>query len=59
MRVFIAAFALASFAFGLIVFGLIPPQAEAGRGTANVVVGPTPCPASAAKWCHEFGGLAE
>ena len=40
MRVFIAAFALASFAFGLIVFGLIPPQAEAGRRTANIVVGP-------------------
>jgi hypothetical protein len=59
MRVFIAAFALASFAFGLIVFGLIPPQADAGRGTANVVGGPTPCPVSAAKWCHEFGGLAE
>jgi hypothetical protein len=59
MRVFIAAFALAAFAFGLIVFGLIPPQAEAQRGTVNVVVGPTPCPPSAAKWCHQFGGLAE
>jgi hypothetical protein len=59
MRVFIAAFALASFAFGLIVFGLMPPHAEAGRGTAYVVVGPTPCPAPATKWCHEVGGLAE
>ncbi len=59
MRVFIAALVLASFAFALIVFGCMPPQAEAGRGTANVIRIPTPCPVPAAMWCHEFGGLAE
>jgi hypothetical protein len=56
MRVFIAAIMLASFAFVLIVFGSRPPQAEAERATINV---PTSCPAPAAKWCHEVGGLAE
>jgi hypothetical protein len=55
MRVFIAAVLLASFAFGIMVFALVPPHAEAGRATVNTL----PCPASAAKWCHEFGGLAE
>ncbi len=59
MRVFIAAILLASFAFGVIVFVLVPPQAEAGRDTVNIVGGSIPCPAPASRWCHEFGGLAE
>jgi hypothetical protein len=58
MRVFIAAIMLASFAFALTVFGFMPPQAEAERGTVNVVVGPAPCPVAEASWCHEVGGLA-
>jgi hypothetical protein len=59
MRVFVAAFILASFAFALMVFGLMPPRAEAERGTVNVTANPTPCPAAAARWCHAVGGLAE
>ncbi len=59
MRVFIAAVLLASFAFGAIVFVLVPPHAQAGRETVNIVGGPIPCPAPAARWCHEVGGLAE
>jgi hypothetical protein len=55
MRVFIAAVVLASFVFGIMVFALVPPHAEAGRATVNA----SPCPASAAKWCQGFGGLAE
>jgi hypothetical protein len=59
MRVLIAAIILASFAFALKVFVLAPPQAEAERQAVSLFRGPTPCPAPAAKWCHEFGGLAE
>jgi hypothetical protein len=56
---FIAAFVLATFAFVYAVFVLVPPHAEAGRATVNVVESPSPCPAAAAKWCHEVGGLDE
>ncbi len=59
MRVFIAAFMLATVAFALKVFVFVPPQAEAERATINVLKHPTPCPASAARWCHQVGGLAE
>ncbi len=59
MHLFIISFMLASFAFVVIVFGSRPPQAEAERATINVLKGPTPCPAPAARWCHEVGGLAE
>ncbi len=59
MHLFIVAFMLASVAFILIVFGSSPPQAEAERATINVLKHPTPCPASAARWCHQVGGLAE
>ncbi len=58
MHLFIVAFLLASFAFVLIVFGSRPPQAEAGGATVTVV-NSAPCPAPAARWCHEVGGLAE
>ncbi len=59
MRVLVAAVLLASFAFAITVFVLVPPHAEAGRETLNIVGDPTPCPTPAARWCHEVGGLAE
>ncbi len=59
MRIFIAAIMLASFAFAIKVFVLMPPEAEAERAAINVLKHPTPCPAAAARWCHAFGGLAE
>jgi hypothetical protein len=64
MRVFVAAVMLASFAFAFKMFVLVPPHAEAGKGTINAasinaVSSAMPCPDSAARWCHEFGGLAE
>ncbi len=58
MHLFIVSFMLACFAFVLIVFGSRPPQAEAERATVNVVSS-APCPAPAARWCHEVGGLAQ
>jgi hypothetical protein len=60
MRIFLAAVMLASFAFALIVFGAMPPRAEAELGFVNKInAGPAPCPAAAATWCRQVGGLAE
>jgi hypothetical protein len=59
MRVLVAAILLASVAFAITVFVVVPPHAEAGPETAKIVDDPTPCPAPAATWCHEVGGLAE